>query len=164
MISRKAGGIGLWAHNIRASGAYICGTGGVASGLVPILRIFNDTACYVDRGGKRQGAFAVYLEPWHADVFDVLKLRMTNEGRRHGLSYVLWIPDLFMRRVETNGTWSLFCPAEVPDLADVWGSDFVARYEGYEKEGKARRTVKAQVRPRGPCSVGPCCCSVTRSS
>mmetsp|Transcript_45195 Transcript_45195/g.80851 ORF Transcript_45195/g.80851 Transcript_45195/m.80851 type:complete len:782 (-) Transcript_45195:830-3175(-) len=146
VIARRAGGIGLWMHNIRASGAYICGTNGVASGLVPILRIFDNTAVYVDRGGKRQGAFAINLEPWHADIFDVLKLRQNaeNGGQAHGLSYVLWLPDLFMRRVERNGMWSLFCPAEVPDLADVWGDSFVQLYERYEREGKQRRSLKAQ--------------------
>eukprot|EP00668_Euglena_longa_P000945 GGOE01001135.1.p1 GENE.GGOE01001135.1~~GGOE01001135.1.p1 ORF type:complete len:736 (+),score=169.47 GGOE01001135.1:38-2245(+) len=164
VISRRAGGIGLWVHNIRAKGAYICGTNGVASGLPPMLRIFNDTAYYVDRGGKQQGAFAVYVEPWHADIFEVLQLRQErNSSQPHALSYALWVPDLFMRRVEQGATWSLFCPVEVPDLADVWGEEFVSRYERYEALGKHRRSIRAtdlwfailqsQIETGGPCML-----------
>eukprot|EP00667_Euglena_gracilis_P003240 EG_transcript_3250 len=164
VISRRAGGIGLWVHNIRAKGAYICGTNGVASGLPPMLRIFNDTAFYVDRGGKQQGAFAVYVEPWHADIFEVLQLRQEGAGSQpHALSYALWIPDLFMKRVEEGAMWSLFCPVEVPDLADAWGEEFVARYERYEALGKHRRAIRAvelwfailqcQINTGGPCML-----------
>lgn len=147
-ISQSAGGIGLSIHNIRATGSYIRGSSGTSNGIVPMLRVFNDTARYVDQGGgKRKGAFAIYLEPWHADVFEFLDLKKNHgkeEMKARDLFYALWIPDLFMKRVEENGTWSLFCPNEAKGLSDVWGEEFEALYEKYEKEGKARKTVKAQ--------------------
>ncbi len=147
-ISQSAGGIGLSIHNIRATGSYIGGTNGTSNGIVPMLKVFNDTARYVDQGGgKRKGAFAIYLEPWHADVFEFLDLKKNHgkeENRARDLFYALWIPDLFMERVEANGDWSLFCPHECPGLADCWGDNFKALYEGYEKEGRARRVIKAQ--------------------
>lgn len=148
IVSKHAGGIGLNVHNIRASGSYIAGTSGYSNGLVPMLRVFNNTARYVDQGGnKRPGAFAIYLEPWHADVFDFLDLRKNTgkeEYRARDLFYALWIPDLFMERVENDGDWSLMCPHECPGLADCWGAEFVEKYEGYERAGKARSTIKAQ--------------------
>src|SRR3978361_118475 len=147
-ISQSAGGIGLAIHNIRATGSYIKGTNGTSNGIIPMLRVFNDTARYVDQGGgKRKGAFAIYLEPWHADVFEFLDLRKNHgkeEMRARDLFYALWVSDLFMRRVEANEDWSLFCPHEAPGLADCWGKEFEALYERYEQEGRARRTVKAQ--------------------
>jgi len=147
-ISQSAGGIGLSIHNVRATGSYISGTNGTSNGIIPMLKVFNDTARYVDQGGgKRKGAFAIYLEPWHADVFDFLDLRKNHgkeEMRARDLFYALWVSDLFMRRVEANEDWSLFCPHEAPGLADCWGKEFEALYEKYEKEGRARRTVKAQ--------------------
>ncbi len=147
-ISQSAGGIGLSIHNIRATGSYIRGSSGTSNGIVPMLRVFNDTARYVDQGGgKRKGAFAIYLEPWHADIFDFLDLRKNHgkeEMKARDLFYALWIPDLFMKRVEQNGQWSLFCPNEAKGLADSWGEEFEALYEKYEREGKARKTVKAQ--------------------
>jgi ribonucleoside-diphosphate reductase alpha subunit len=147
-ISQSAGGIGLSIHNIRATGSYIGGTNGTSNGIIPMLRVFNDTARYVDQGGgKRKGAFAIYLEPWHADVFEFLDLRKNHgkdELRARDLFYALWIPDLFMQRVESGGNWSLFCPHEAPGLHETWGADFEALYAQYEKEGRARRTVKAQ--------------------
>jgi ribonucleoside-diphosphate reductase alpha chain len=147
-ISQSAGGIGLSIHNIRATGSYIKGTNGTSNGIIPMLKVFNDTARYVDQGGgKRKGAFAIYLEPWHADVFEFLDLRKNHgkeEMRARDLFYALWIPDLFMQRVEDNGDWSLFCPNEAPGLADCYGKDFEALYEKYEKEGRARKVVKAQ--------------------
>ncbi len=147
-ISKYAGGIGLHVHNIRARGALIRGTNGTSNGLVPMLRVFNNTARYVDQGGgKRNGSFAVYLEPWHADVEDFLKLKLNSgseEERARDLFYALWIPDLFMKRVEEDGDWTLFCPSEAPGLADVWGEDFVKLYEKYEKEARGRKVVKAQ--------------------
>ncbi|GAB2683956.1 ribonucleoside-diphosphate reductase subunit alpha [Mucilaginibacter koreensis] len=147
-ISQSAGGIGLSIHNIRATGSYIGGTNGTSNGIIPMLRVFNDTARYVDQGGgKRKGAFAIYLEPWHADIFEFLDLRKNHgkeEMRARDLFYALWVSDLFMKRVEDNGNWSLFCPHEAPGLADCWGAEFEALYERYEKEGRARRTVKAQ--------------------
>ncbi|KAG4025012.1 hypothetical protein MFRU_074g00180 [Monilinia fructicola] len=148
MISKNAGGIGLNIHRIRATGAYIAGTNGNSNGIVPMLRVFNNTARYVDQGGnKRPGAFAVYLEPWHADVFEFLDLRKNHgkeEVRARDLFYALWIPDLFMKRVEKNGDWTLMCPNECPGLADVYGEEFEALYESYEKAGKGRKTIKAQ--------------------
>ncbi|KAK3840601.1 MAG: ribonucleoside-diphosphate reductase large chain [Linnemannia elongata] len=148
MISKTAGGIGLNVHNIRASGSYIAGTNGHSNGLIPMLRVFNNTARYVDQGGnKRPGAFAMYLEPWHADVFDFLDLRKNTgkeETRARDLFFALWIPDLFMKRIEDDGDWSLFCPAEAPGLQDVWGEKFETLYTTYEREGRARRTIKAQ--------------------
>jgi len=147
-ISQSAGGIGLSIHNIRATGSYIGGTNGTSNGIVPMLRVFNDTARYVDQGGgKRKGAFAIYLEPWHADVFEFLDLKKNHgkeENRARDLFYALWISDLFMERVEAGGDWSLFCPHESPGLADCWGDEFKKLYESYEKQGKARKTVKAQ--------------------
>jgi ribonucleoside-diphosphate reductase alpha subunit len=147
-ISQSAGGIGLAIHNIRATGSYIGGTNGTSNGIVPMLRVFNDTARYVDQGGgKRKGAFAIYLEPWHADVFAFLDLRKNHgkeEMRARDLFYALWICDLFMKRVEDNGEWSLFCPNEAPGLSECWGEEFEALYTKYEAEGKARRTIKAQ--------------------
>ncbi len=147
-ISKFAGGIGLSIHNIRATNSYIRGTNGTSNGIVPMLRVFNDTARYVDQGGgKRKGSFAIYLEPWHADIYDFLELKKNtgkDEARARDLFYALWTPDLFMERVEANGTWSLFCPNEAPGLADVCGADFKALYETYEKEGRARKVVQAQ--------------------
>ncbi|NLR57100.1 ribonucleoside-diphosphate reductase subunit alpha [Chitinophaga polysaccharea] len=147
-ISQSAGGIGLSIHNIRATGSYISGTNGTSNGIIPMLRVFNDTARYVDQGGgKRKGAFAIYLEPWHADIFEFLDLRKNHgkeEMRARDLFYALWMPDLFMKRVESNGDWALFCPHEAPGLHDCWGETFEALYEQYEREGRARKTVKAQ--------------------
>ncbi len=147
-ISQSAGGIGLSIHNVRAKGSYIKGTGGTSNGIVPMLRNFDMTARYVDQGGgKRKGSFAIYLEPWHADVFDFLDLKKNHgkeELRARDLFYAMWIPDLFMKRVENNEMWSLFCPNEAPGLADCWGEDFERLYEKYEKEGKFRKQVKAQ--------------------
>ena len=147
-ISQSAGGIGLSIHNVRATGSYISGTNGTSNGIIPMLKVFNDTARYVDQGGgKRKGAFAIYLEPWHADVFDFLDLRKNHgkeEMRARDLFYALWVSDLFMQRVEANEDWSLFCPHEAPGLADCWGKEFEALYTKYEKEGRARKVVKAQ--------------------
>jgi ribonucleoside-diphosphate reductase alpha subunit len=147
-ISQSAGGIGLSIHNIRAKGSYIKGTGGSSNGIVPMLRNFDMTARYVDQGGgKRKGSFAVYLEPWHADIFDFLDLKKNHgkdEMRARDLFYALWIPDLFMERVENNEMWSLFCPNEAPGLAEVWGEDFERLYTKYESENKFRKQVKAQ--------------------
>lgn len=147
-ISQSAGGIGLSIHNIRAKGSFISGTNGTSNGIVPMLRVFNDTARYVDQGGgKRKGAIAVYLEPWHADIEDFLELRKNHgkeELRARDLFYGLWIPDLFMRRVEANQDWSLFCPNEAPGLYDCWGEDFDKLYIRYENEGRARKIIKAQ--------------------
>merc|ERR1711874_676997 len=148
LISKSAGGIGLNVHCIRSTGSYIAGTNGNSNGLVPMLRVFNNTARYVDQGGnKRPGAFAIYLEPWHADIFDFLDLKKNHgkeEQRARDLFYALWIPDLFMNRVKNNGEWSLMCPDECPGLHEVWGEEFEALYEKYEREGRARRKVKAQ--------------------
>ncbi|KAJ9670926.1 hypothetical protein PVL29_027087 [Vitis rotundifolia] len=148
VISKSAGGIGVSVHNIRATGSYIRGTNGTSNGIVPMLRVFNDTARYVDQGGgKRKGAFAVYLEPWHADIFEFLDLRKNHgkeEHRARDLFYALWVPDLFMERVQSNGHWSLFCPNEAPGLADCWGQEFVDLYTQYEREGKAKKVVQAQ--------------------
>lgn len=147
-ISQSAGGIGLAIHNIRATGSYIGGTNGTSNGIIPMLRVFNDTARYVDQGGgKRKGAFAIYLEPWHADVFEFLDLRKNHgkeEMRARDLFYALWISDLFMKRVEANEEWSLFCPNEAPGLSESWGPAFEQLYTQYEAAGKARKTVKAQ--------------------
>lgn len=148
IISKHAGGIGLHIHDIRAKGSLIRGTNGTSNGIVPMLRNFNDTARYVDQGGgKRNGSFAIYLEPWHADVEDFLKLKLntgSEEERCRDLFYALWIPDLFMERVEQNGQWTLFCPSEAPGLADVVGDEFKKLYERYEREGRGRKTVDAQ--------------------
>ena len=147
-ISQNAGGIGLAIHDVRATGSYIRGTNGTSNGIVPMLRVFNDTARYVDQGGgKRKGSFAVYIEPWHADVFDFLDLKKNHgkeEQRARDLFYALWVPDLFMKRVEADGEWTLMCPNECPGLADTWGPEFEALYEKYEAEGKGRKTIKAQ--------------------
>lgn len=148
MISKSAGGIGLNVHCIRAKGTTIAGTNGTSNGLVPMLRVFNNVAKYVDQGGnKRPGAFAIYLEPWHSDVFEFLDLKKNtgkDELRARDLFYALWIPDLFMKRVEADGDWSLMCPHKCPGLHEVWGEEFEKLYEKYEKEGKANRTIKAQ--------------------
>ena len=147
-ISKHSGGIGLHLHNVRARGSLIRGTNGMSNGLVPMLRVFNNTARYVDQGGgKRNGSFAMYLEPWHADVEEFLKLKLpsgSEEERARDLFYALWIPDLFMERVEADGDWTLMCPNECPGLADVWGPAFNELYERYEREGRGRKTVKAQ--------------------
>lgn len=147
-ISKSAGGIGVSIHNVRATGSYIRGTNGTSNGIVPMLRVFNDTARYVDQGGgKRKGAFAIYLEPWHADIFEFLDLRKNHgkeENRARDLFYALWIPDLFMERVQSNEQWSLFCPSEAPGLADCWGDEFNNLYKKYEREGKAKKIVSAQ--------------------
>ncbi|OQP64672.1 ribonucleoside-diphosphate reductase [Niastella vici] len=147
-ISQSAGGIGLSIHNVRATGSYIGGTNGTSNGIIPMLRVFNDTARYVDQGGgKRKGAFAIYLEPWHADIEGFLDLRKNHgkeEMRARDLFYALWISDLFMKRVEQNGDWSLFCPNEAPGLGDTFGDEFEALYHRYEQEGRARKVIKAQ--------------------
>jgi ribonucleoside-diphosphate reductase alpha chain len=147
-ISQSAGGIGLAIHDIRATGSYIKGTNGTSNGIVPMLRVFNDTARYVDQGGgKRKGSFAIYIEPWHADVFDFLDLKKNHgkeEQRARDLFYALWIPDLFMKRVKENGDWTLMCPHECPGLADTHSAEFEALYTKYEQEGKGRKTIKAQ--------------------
>ncbi|KAJ6588887.1 ribonucleotide reductase alpha subunit [Mycena capillaripes] len=148
MISKSAGGIGLNIHNIRATGSYIAGTNGYSNGIVPMLRVYDATARYVDQGGnKRPGAFAIYLEPWHADIFEFIDLRKNHgkeQMRARDLFLALWIPDLFMKRVEANGDWSLFCPNEAPGLHEVHSEEFEALYEKYEKEGRARKTIPAQ--------------------
>lgn len=146
-ISKWAGGIGLSVHNIRARGSKIHGTNGESTGLVPMLKVFNDTAKYVNQGGKRNGSFAIYLEPWHADIEDFLRLRLNQgaeEDRARDLFYGLWIPDLFMKRVEANGDWTLMCPKECPGLDDVWGEAFEALYTKYETEGRGRKSIPAQ--------------------
>jgi ribonucleoside-diphosphate reductase alpha subunit len=147
-ISQSAGGIGLSLHDIRATGSYIKGTNGTSNGIVPMLRVFNDTARYVDQGGgKRKGSFAMYLEPWHADVFDFLDLKKNHgkeEQRARDLFYALWIPDLFMKRVKENGDWTLMCPHECPGLSDTHSKEFEKLYTKYEKDGKGRKTIKAQ--------------------
>ncbi|MEQ8627532.1 ribonucleoside-diphosphate reductase subunit alpha [Ekhidna sp.] len=147
-ISQSAGGIGLSIHNVRATGAYIKGTNGTSNGIVPMLRNFDMTARYVDQGGgKRKGSFAIYLEPWHADIFDFLDLRKNHgkeEMRARDLFYALWIPDLFMERVESNGDWTIMSPDECPGLFEAYGDEFKALYEKYEREGKGRKTIKAQ--------------------
>lgn len=148
VISKSAGGIGVSVHNIRATGSYIRGTNGTSNGIVPMLRVYNDTARYVDQGGgKRKGAFAIYLEPWHADIFEFLDLKKNHgkeEHRARDLFYALWVPDLFMERVRDDGEWSLFCPNEAPGLADCWGDEFEILYTRYEKEGKAKKAVSAR--------------------
>ncbi|KAI0464956.1 ribonucleotide-diphosphate reductase subunit rnr1 [Komagataella kurtzmanii] len=148
LISKTAGGIGLHIHNIRATGSYIAGTNGTSNGIIPMVRVFNNTARYVDQGGnKRPGAFALYLEPWHADIFAFIDIRKNHgkeEIRARDLFPALWIPDLFMKRVEQNGDWTLFSPSEAPGLADVYGDEFEELYERYEKEGRGRQTIKAQ--------------------
>ena len=147
-ISKSAGGIGLSIHNVRAKSSYIRGTNGKSNGIVPMLQVFNNTARYVDQGGgKRKGAFAMYLEPWHADIFDFLELKKNHgkeEQRARDLFYALWVPDLFMKRVEADADWSLFDPNEAPGLFDSWGDEFERKYTEYERRGIARRTVKAR--------------------
>jgi ribonucleoside-diphosphate reductase alpha chain len=146
-ISKWAGGIGLSIHNIRARGSRIAGTNGESTGIVPMLKVFNDTAKYVNQGGKRNGSFAIYLEPWHADIEDFLRLKLNQgaeEDRARDLFYGLWIPDLFMKRVEEDAEWTLMCPHECPGLADVWGEEFEARYTIYEADGKGRRKIPAK--------------------
>ncbi|MCF6181543.1 ribonucleoside-diphosphate reductase subunit alpha [Lutibacter sp.] len=147
-ISQSAGGVGLSIHNVRATGSYIRGTNGTSNGIVPMLKVYNDTARYVDQGGgKRKGSFAIYMEPWHADVFDFLDLRKNTgkeEMRARDLFYAMWIPDLFMKRVEENGDWTLMCPNECPHLFDTYGDEFEKLYTGYEKVGKGRKTIKAR--------------------
>ena len=146
-ISKWAGGIGLHIHNIRAKGTLIQGTNGLSTGLVPMLRVFNNTARYIDQGGKRNGSFAIYLEPWHADIEDFLELRKNHgdeELKARDLFYALWISDLFMERVKGNDKWTLMCPHECPGLADVYGQEFTALYEKYEAEGLGRKTINAR--------------------
>lgn len=147
-ISQSAGGIGVSIHNVRATGSYIRGTGGTSNGIIPMLRVYNDTARYIDQGGgKRKGSFAIYLEPWHADIQAFLDLRKNTgkeENRTRDLFTALWVPDLFMKRVEENGDWSLFCPNEAPGLDECWGEQFESLYMRYEAEGRARQVVKAQ--------------------
>ena len=147
-ISQSAGGIGLSIHNIRATGSYIAGTNGTSNGIVPMLRVFNDTARYVDQGGgKRKGSFAIYVEPWHADIFDFLNLKKNHgkeEMRARDLFYAMWIPDLFMRRVEEDSTWTLMCPNECPGLYDSHGDEFEKKYLDYEKNNKGRKTIQAR--------------------
>ena len=147
-ISQSAGGIGLSIHNVRATGSYISGTNGTSNGIVPMLRVYNDTARYVDQGGgKRKGSFAIYVEPWHADIFDFLDLKKNTgkeEQRARDLFYAMWIPDLFMKRVEEDADWTLMCPNECPNLFKVHSEEFEALYLGYEAEGKGRKTIKAR--------------------
>ena len=147
-ISQSAGGIGLSIHNVRGTGSYIKGTNGVSNGIIPMLRNFDMTARYVDQGGgKRKGSFAIYIEPWHSDIFEFLQLKKNHgkeELRARDLFYAMWIPDLFMKRVEANEDWSLFSPDEAKNLHETYGEEFEKLYEKYEKEGKARKTVKAQ--------------------
>ena len=147
-ISQSAGGIGLSIHNIRATGSYIAGTNGTSNGVVPMLRVFNDTARYVDQGGgKRKGSFAIYVEPWHADIFDFLNLKKNHgkeEMRARDLFYAMWIPDLFMRRVEEDSTWTLMCPNECPGLYDSHGDEFEKKYLDYEKNNKGQKTIQAR--------------------
>ena len=147
-ISQSAGGIGLSIHDIRAKGSYIKGTNGTSNGIVPMLKVFNDTARYVDQGGgKRKGSFAIYIEPWHADIMDFLDLKKNHgkeEQRARDLFYAMWVCDLFMQRVEDGGNWTLMCPNECPGLSDVYGKEFEALYTKYETEGKGRETIKAQ--------------------
>lgn len=148
IISKSAGGIGLAIHNIRARDSYIRGTNGTSNGIIPMIRVFNDTSRYVDQGGgKRKGAFAIYLEPWHADIYEFLMLKKNTgkeEQRARDLFFALWICDLFMKRVESNGDWTLMCPNECPGLQDCWGDEFEKKYTTYEKEGKGRKVVRAQ--------------------
>ena len=147
-ISQSAGGIGLSIHNVRATGSYIAGTNGTSNGIVPMLRVFDGTARYVDQGGgKRKGSFAIYIEPWHADIFDFLELKKNHgkeEMRARDLFYAMWTPDLFMKRVEEDSTWTLMCPNECPGLFDCHGEEFEKLYVKYEKEGKGRKTINAR--------------------
>ena len=147
-ISQSAGGIGLSIHNVRATGSYIAGTNGTSNGIVPMLRVYNDTARYVDQGGgKRKGSFAIYVEPWHADIFDFLDLKKNHgkeEMRARDLFYAMWTPDLFMKRVEADAEWTLMCPNECPGLFDCHSDEFEALYLKYESEGKGRKTIRAR--------------------
>jgi len=147
-ISQSAGGIGLSIHNVRATGSYIRGTNGTSNGIVPMLKVYNDTARYVDQGGgKRKGSFAIYLEPWHADIFQFLDLKKNHgkeEMRARDLFFAMWIPDLFMKRVEEDGNWTLMCPNECPHLYDTYGEEFDKLYTSYEKVGKGRKTIRAR--------------------
>jgi ribonucleoside-diphosphate reductase alpha chain len=147
-ISQSAGGIGLSIHNIRSTGSYISGTNGTSNGIVPMLRVFNDTARYVDQGGgKRKGSFAIYIEPWHADIYDFLDLKKNHgkeEMRARDLFYAMWMPDLFMKRVENNEEWTLMCPNECPGLYDCHGDEFDKLYLKYEKQSKGRKSIKAR--------------------
>ena len=148
LISKWAGGIGLHIHNIRAKGSHIQGTNGTSNGIVPMLRVFNNTARYVDQGGgRRNGSFAIYLEPWHPDIEDFLEMRKNHgdeESKARDLFYALWVSDLFMERVKNNAKWSLFCPHECPGLSDIYGDQFVSLYEKYEADGRARKVVNAR--------------------
>ena len=145
MISKWAGGIGLHIHNVRATGSHIRGTNGTSNGIVPMLKVFNHTARYVDQGGgKRNGSFAMYIEPWHADIMDFIELRKNHgdeEMKARDLFYALWIPDLFMERVKKNGNWTLMCPDKCPFLSNVYGKEFEDLYEKYEKENRGERTI-----------------------
>ncbi len=147
-ISQSAGGIGLAIHNVRATGSYIRGTNGTSNGIVPMLRVFNDTARYVDQGGgKRKGSFAIYLETWHADIFDFHDLKKNHgkeEMRARDLFFAMWTSDLFMKRVQEDSTWTLMCPNECPGLYDVYGEEFEALYTSYEEQGRGRKTIKAR--------------------
>lgn len=147
-ISQSAGGIGLSIHNVRATGSYISGTNGTSNGIVPMLKVFNDTARYVDQGGgKRKGSFAMYVEPWHADIFDFLDLKKNHgkeEMRARDLFYAMWIPDLFMKRVEEDADWTLMCPNECPNLYNIHGDEFEELYTKYEREGKGRKSIRAR--------------------
>ena len=146
-ISKWSGGIGLHIHNVRAKGSHIQGTNGYSNGIVPMLRVFNSTARYIDQGGKRNGSFAIYLEPWHLDVEDFLEMKKNHgdeELKARDLFYALWVPDLFMKRVKTNGKWSLFCPHQCQGLDDVYGDEFESLYEKYEKDGLSRKVVNAR--------------------
>lgn len=148
LISKAAGGIGLSVHNIRSTGTYIKGTNGISNGLIPMLRVYNETARYVDQGGgKRKGSFAIYLEPWHSDIMDFLQLKKNHgkeENRARDLFYALWVPDLFMKRVQENGDWTLFCPNRAPGLHECHGAEFEKLYTKYETEGRGNATMKAQ--------------------
>jgi len=146
-ISKWAGGVGLHIHNIRAAGSLIRGTNGLSTGIVPMLRVFNNTARYIDQGGRRNGSFAIYLEPWHSDVLDFLELKKNQgdeETKARDLFYSLWIPDLFMEKIKTNEDWCLFCPDECPGLSDVCGAEFKKLYETYESQGKYKRKIKSR--------------------
>lgn len=148
LISKNAGGIGLNVHCIRSKGTFIAGTNGESNGLVPMLRVYNSTARYVDQGGnKRPGAFAIYLEPWHPDVLQFIELRKNTgaeEIRTRDLFLALWIPDLFMKRVQADQQWTFMDPHECPGLSDCWGSEFEVLYSKYEEEGRGRKTVRAR--------------------
>ncbi len=158
-ISQSAGGIGLSIHNIRATGSYIRGTNGTSNGIVPMLKVFNDTARYVDQGGgKRKGSFAMYLEPWHADIFDFLDLKKNHgkeEMRARDLFYAMWISDLFMKRVQEDGQWTLMCPNECPHLYDTYGEEFERLYTGYEAADKGRGCRRWRRRTAAPCGGRP---------